>query len=186
MKRSLILLGILLLVNMVYTQSLKLEIDSVDVSGLNPGDKIDLAIVLSEISNSPANEIWGWQFFFKCDETVLTWDGDPADPFDGVSYYNPDIPWPLGALQFSHIGNKFTWLGGDGGNAYTVNTATLPATLAKFRFTYKGGSCDLTWSLIQKIEQGLLVSGKTEIYYNYDFHSFPVLNLKDGAIYINN
>ena len=185
MKRNLVLLSILLGTSMIYAQSLSFELDSLDISKLSPGDKVDISIILTEISNPPANEIWGWQIYFKCNEAVMTWDGTPVDPYDGISYYNPDIPWPLGALQFSYVGGQMAWLGGDGGQAYTVGNTTLPVTLATFRFTYIGGTCDLTWTLTDKNMEGQIILGQTEVYYDYYFEKFPILNLNNGAIYVN-
>ncbi len=64
MKKILVLFSMLLCANMIFAQSIGLKVEDVDISGLNPGDVVEVSIILTDIDNGPLNEIWGWGFYF--------------------------------------------------------------------------------------------------------------------------
>jgi hypothetical protein len=193
MKKILFLFSILLSANMIFAQSIGLKIGDVDITGLNPNDTVEIPIILTEITNGPLNEIWGWGFYFEADEAYLDWLGTPNAPAGGVSFYNPALPWSLGTFQMAQANNEMAWLGGDGGSAFEVGTMTLPITLATFRFKLVAVPPVLPHPIgwvgladdanAGKDLGGWLKVGITEVYYNYYFENFPVSVWEDGSLF---
>lgn len=200
MKKILFFVTLLLCANIMFGQMITMGIhdgvdndNTIDVSALNPGDKVYISLSVDAID--PNSEIWGMGLFFNVPAGYLSWDGTGAVPMPGVTYVNPLFPptvLPANVavnwyLHSNGITNVFGYLQGDGGSFVDLDGQTFPVTILTLKFTYLGGvlpgqSIPITYSVEAKDEGGWKVGGLTEVYYNDFFEVFPGQVLNPGAV----
>lgn len=197
--RRIIIPLVLTLCFMIYNdgslgQSITLGISEVDVSNLNPGDKVYISLTIDTIS--PDAQIWGMGLFFNIHTGYLQWDGTFLIPMPGVTYVNPlfppvILPGGVAANWYLHsngVDNVFGFIWGDGVSFASLDGQTFPVTILTLKFTYLGGVglgqiIPITWSQSSKNDDVFKTGGVTEVYYNDFFESFPVQNYNNGSLY---
>jgi len=185
MKKLLIVLSFLLSANFMIAQSISLNLPEIDMTGKVPGDKIDIDIYIDAMT--PAAQIWGFQLFFNVPAGSLTWDGTINVPMPGVLYLNPLFGTTIGAFQMNFVNNQMGWLWGDGGSYVILDGQTFPVKIATLRFTYQNPPLlgPLSWQITKGVDNGgWMVKGKSDVYYNDFFESFPEQTYADGSMFI--
>ncbi len=172
-KFLLIIIGLMVYGTIVFGQATAtLRAGSTDLTGITPGTKIYLPIVVDAIS---ANLVTGYQFFIDYDHSVMSWDGTITNPTPGVSYWNPNFTNFPGDYLFNDNGTAIIVSYVDGTyNGKVINPGEIFIT---FKFTYLGGQTDLIWETIEDGINGK--SGKyiTEMYdENFDFYTLTLIN----------
>lgn len=203
MKKILFFVTLLLCANLMFGQSITMGIhdgvdndNSIDVSALNPGDKVYISLSVDAVD--PGSQIWGMGLFFNVPAGYLSWDGTGAVPMPGVTYVNPLFPpvvLPANVavnwyLHSNGVDNVFGYLWGDGGSFANLDGQTFPVTILTLQFTYLGGvapgtDIPITWSTEAKDNGDWKVGGVTEVYYNDFFEVFPGQILAPGAVLHN-
>jgi hypothetical protein len=144
MKRTILLFALIFLTAILRSQEfMTLRLSDTDTTGMVPGDKVYVAVIIEEAS--PNALIYGFNLAFWHDQSVITWDGTTGNPLPGISYQNPLFPLIAGAMFNVNPNSELVMLWGDGSTGAALSGVTLPLTIIEFVFTYHGGSCPLIW-----------------------------------------
>jgi len=186
MKKLLLTISLFICANLMFASDITLSVGDVDVTGKVPGDKVYVSITIDY--NTPGEEIGGWQLFIWHNQSIITWDGNTANPGLGTLYLNPLFPNSAAAMYNVNPGSEFVYLWGDGSAFANLNAQTFPVTIITLIFTYHGGlnpgdSSPLIWGTSGKIAGDMMEKGTTEVYTWEEFDYYN-LTLNDGSVYI--
>lgn len=182
MKKFLLIIGLLISANMIFAQSTAtLRVGSTDASGLTPGDKVYVPLIVDDIS--AGSLIIGFDLFVAFDHTVLSWDGTNPDPLPGVQSIHPNMPYTPSDWLFNDNGEEIIalWYDPD----YSGELVNPGESFFTYVFTYLGGETDLTWGVDVDASSGFdpgkgLEKGNTAMW-DQNFLDFN-LTLVDGSV----
>ena len=144
MKKFLLIIGLLISANMMFAQSTAtLRVGSTDASGLVPGDKVYVPLIVDDISTGSL--IIGFDTFVSFDHDVLSWDGTTTDPLPGVQAIHPNMPYNPSDWLFNDNGDEIIalWYDPD----YSGELVNPGESFLTYVFTYLGGETDLVWGV---------------------------------------
>ena len=184
MKKHYLFLTILVFhITVLFSQSYytaRLSIDTIDISGLEPGDDVVVPVRLLEKSGGL---VIGFQFFIEFDHSVLKWKGTYELPLPGVIDFNENMPFNHGDWLFNDNGNQMVALWEDPGfDGIEMEDGEI---FFKYIFTYLGGldtndQTPLTWGETFEQDEGKVVRGETEMF--SEKLDYFVLTKQNGAI----